>query len=219
MSKTLIISGGELETEFVLTFFKGNTFDYIIGADRGARFLMEQGIKPTHVVGDFDSSGTGVLEYFREQPDVQIQIFQPEKDLTDTYIAVEKALELCSSEIWILGANGTRADHLLANIRTLTLPARRGVKCYLLDAFNRMHIAARSLTILREDQYGQYVSLFAIGGPVEGLTLKGFKYPLNNYKMTGEDPIGVSNEIVEKKAQIFFDKGLLLVAETRDKSG
>lgn len=214
----MIISGGELECEFVLAFFKEHTFEYIIGADRGARFLMEQGVKPTHVVGDFDSSGAEVPEYFRGQPDVEIQAFRPEKDLTDTHIAVLKALDLGSTEIWILGANGSRADHLLANIRTLTLPAKRGVKCYLLDAGNRMHIAAGSLSILREEQYGQYVSLFAIGAPVKGLTLQGFKYPLTNYEMTGEDPIGVSNEIVEKKAQIAFTEGLLLVAETRDKS-
>ena len=51
---------------------------------------------------------------------------------------------------------------------------------------------------------------------VEGLTLRGFAYPLTDYTMGGYNSIGISNEITEKKATITMEKGTLLLIESRD---
>ena len=58
---------------------------------------------------------------------------------------------------------------------------------------------------------------FAAGETVEGLTLKGFKYPLDHYRLT-TDNCGrtVSNEIQEEKAKILYEKGSLLMIMSRD---
>lgn len=52
---------------------------------------------------------------------------------------------------------------------------------------------------------------------VEGLTLTGFKYPLQDYTMTNFDGIGVSNEIEADTAVAEFRSGLVLMIMSRDK--
>ena len=50
-----------------------------------------------------------------------------------------------------------------------------------------------------------------------GLTLKGFKYPLNGYRLSMKDSgLTVSNEIVEDTAQITYDSGNLVMIMSRD---
>lgn len=216
MKKTVIVSGGSLDETFVLAFLRAHTFEYKIGVDHGIEFLKEHGLIPTHIVGDFDSAKAEALAYFQENPAIQITRCQPEKDLTDTQIAVEKALELGSQEIWILGGTGTRIDHMLANIRILNCAKKEGVPCFLVDKNNKIYLAQEHTKIEKAKQFGKYISLLALGGPVSGITLRGFKYPLTDYHMTGVDPIGVSNEILADIADISFTSGTLLVVESRD---
>ena len=69
----------------------------------------------------------------------------------------------------------------------------------------------------KEEQFGKYVSFFSVGGDVTGLSLKGFKYPLNRYHLTVEDSgLTVSNEITEKTAEITYDSGQLLMIMSGD---
>ena len=69
----------------------------------------------------------------------------------------------------------------------------------------------------RSEQFGKYVSFFSIGGDVPGLTLKGFKYPLNRHYLTASDSgLTVSNEIVAEEAVVEFEKGTLLMLMTGD---
>lgn len=212
----VIISGGRIDSELVLTFLKEHQITFLIAADRGIEFLQTAGLVPTHIVGDFDSTGPEALAHFRENKNIEIRTFQPEKDFTDTRIAVELAIELGSGEIWIYGGTGTRLDHVLANVRVLTIPARRKIPCYLVDPHNRIRVLTETIKLSKTEQFGKYVSLFAVGQTVEGLTLEGFKFPLNHYKMTANDSIGVSNEIIGEIAQISFKSGMILMAESID---
>lgn len=216
MDTAVIFSGGDIDHDFALAFLKNKKARYVIGADRGIHFLRKRGIVPTHIVGDFDSSAEEDLEYFKRNTDAPVHVFQPEKDVTDTQIAVDLAVSLNSSEIYIFGGMGCRVDHLLANVRILAIPRKKGIPCYLLDPCNRIRVIDKPLRLTRKDCFGKYVSLFAMGEQVTGLTLMGFKYPLSDYTMSGEDPLGVSNEIVGEKAEISFKTGMLIVAESRD---
>ncbi len=51
---------------------------------------------------------------------------------------------------------------------------------------------------------GWKLSLFAYGGPVEGLTLEQVQYPLTQATLTTDNPVGVSNEFGNKPAKIGF---------------
>lgn len=244
MKTAVIISGGNIEEDFALRFLQEKKVDYVIAADRGLRFLKEHGIKPTHIVGDFDSlsaeegqdtsgcaansinqergqskkdSGNwNILEAYEDDPEVIIRKFRPEKDWTDTEIAAELALELGCTSMDILGATGTRLDHVMGNFQLLALILEKGGEGCLADPYNKIYMKDRPFQLKRREQWGKYVSLFAYGGDVTGLTLRGMKYPLNQFTLGSVGTRGVSNEIVDETADISFAGGKLLVMETRD---
>ena len=56
-----------------------------------------------------------------------------------------------------------------------------------------------------------YISLFALGSKVCGLTISGLKYTLENAELTSDFPLGVSNEFTGKPASVSFACGSLLV--------
>ena len=51
---------------------------------------------------------------------------------------------------------------------------------------------------------------------VEGITITGMKYPLENYTLTIGNSLGVSNEQIEKTAKIKVKDGILIVIKSRD---
>ena len=216
MKTAVIISGGSLDPDFALAFLREEKPELLIGADRGICFLKEKGIHPTHIVGDFDSASGEALEYFKQFPEIPIRTFNPVKDFTDTAIAMELAMEEGADRIYILGGTGTRLDHVVANIKLLSHALERKKECILMDAHNRIRLIDQPLTIDKKKQYGKYVSLFAFGGQVKGLTLRGFFYPLTEYDMEAENPLGVSNEITAENGEISFSSGKLLVMESKD---
>ena len=117
--KTCIIAGGMLEREFVLRFMGEQKFDIILAADRGLEFCNEENIRPTYILGDFDSLKDGVLEKYRQENQVPIREFNPVKDNTDMDLALQQAIILGSSEIYILGGTGGRLDHFFSTVQNL----------------------------------------------------------------------------------------------------
>ena len=63
--KTLIITGGSIESDFALSFLKKIEVDYMIGVDKGLQFCYEQQIMPDYIVGDFDSLPQEILTWFK----------------------------------------------------------------------------------------------------------------------------------------------------------
>lgn len=216
--RTLIVSGGEIEREFGMEVVRRGEWEYVIGVDGGVRFCYEQGILPDRIVGDFDTLDRGILEWYREHTGVEIREFNPVKDATDTQIAVELALELGSDKIVVLGGTGTRLDHVLGNVQTLYLALERGVRCWILDRHNRIQLIRGRHVIRKSEQYGTYFSLIPLTTRVQGVTLRGAKYPLDRHEFTvlGTGSLGVSNEIVGDEVEILMESGVMILIESRD---
>lgn len=216
MKKVLIVSGGKIEEPFAVEYIKKEKFDFIIAADSGIEFLYRHQLKPDILVGDFDSADKKTVDYYKQDATVELREFKPEKDDTDTEIAVLLAIEKGAEEVHILGATGSRLDHMIANVSLLGLFLERQIPAYLVDAQNRVRLINRRMVLKKADQYGDYVSLLPFMGKVYGITLKGFKYLLTDYTMDSYHSIGISNEIVEKEAVITLTEGILLVVESKD---
>lgn len=213
--KTIILNGGNIEDDFALPFMQKETYDYVIAVDKGLEFCYRAGIRPDEMLGDFDSASPEIRKYFEEQ-EIPVQLYKPEKDQTDMENAMRLALKRGSSEILVLGATGTRMDHVLGSIYDLKIALEANVPCALLDAHNRIRMINNSLTIRKAEQYGKYVSLLPFAGRVEKLSLEGFYYPLHEYQMQAADGIGISNEIVDEEAKICMEYGTLIVVESKD---
>lgn len=214
---TILLCGGHMDDPFVRDCIEDISPDCIIGIDRGLEFCYRNQIVPQYILGDFDSIRPEVIGWYREQKEIPIREYKPEKDATDTRMGLELALKLGSDRIFLLGATGGRLDHYMGNLQSLVVPAMAGKEAWILDEQNAMTVLSRSRTIKKECAFGKYISFFSMGDEVRGITLSGFKYPLKDYDMTNFDGIGVSNELAEDTALVEFRQGFLLMVMSKDK--
>lgn len=212
----VIVSGGSIEEAFTTDFIKEKMPQYLIGVDRGLEFLYRSQMIPTHIVGDFDSVDKGVIAYYQENTDIPIRKFNPVKDASDTEIAVRLAIELGAVEIWLLGATGTRLDHVMANIQTLKIAHDAGVQAYIQDTHNRISIISGEKRLKRSQAFGKYFSVFPLGSIVKDFSIKGAKYPLTGHALCPYDSLCVSNQFAAEEVMISFPEGFVILMETRD---
>jgi thiamine pyrophosphokinase len=212
VTKALIVSGGTVSVPLLESVYTGK--EYVIGVDKGLEALDKTKIVPDLIIGDFDSANEYIRQKYMDSPNA-VKL-NPMKDLTDTHAAIEKAVELKPENITILGASGSRIDHLLGNISAMLLPVQSGIDCILLDEHNRIRLIEKSCVIRKSEQYGQYISLMPFGERACGITLKGFVYGLDNAVLSLGETIGISNELREEEGLITVEEGYLLVMETKD---
>lgn len=194
---------------------KNTKYSMLIAADSGLAVADRLNLPLDFIVGDFDSVNEQILQKYKEQS-TPIETFPAEKDKTDTQIALELALMHSPTAIDIVGATGNRLDHVLANFHLLLLPTLVGIPACILDSCNKIYLKKESFIINKRKQYGNYVSLMPFTEKVSGLTLKGFKYPLNHVTLPAGSSLGISNQIVEENARVELSEGILIVIESRD---
>ena len=242
MIDTIIVSGGDIQSDFALYFLKKNIEKAgrenirLIAADRGLEFFLDYLILPDVVIGDFDSLSEdgknflemqnedipygGMLEWKLQKGEgkvVEVVRLRPEKDDSDTQSAMNYAIQNGAKEIVILGVTGNRVDHLMANFGLLILAQKQDTEVALADRYNYMKLIPSGTILKKAEQFGKYVSFFPLGGDVTGLTLEGFKYPLDKYHLTtAVSGLTVSNEISEEYAKVTYESGTLLMIMSRD---
>lgn len=214
-NKILIATGGLIDLEFLSSLALKEQYSLIIAADKGLLALDRLGILPDLILGDFDSAGTDILDKYRKKS-IPVNIYPPQKDMTDTQIALEWALLQNPSVIDIVGATGTRMDHTMANIGLLLMALQKQADARLLDPNNKIYLKNKSFIIKKDRQHGEFISLLPFSYQVKGLKLHGFKYPLDGITLTLGSSLGISNELLEDEGNVEFEEGILLVFESKD---
>ena len=185
--------------------------DYVIAADRGFDSLMAYGVTPDLAVGDFDSLG-----HTPNHPNV-IRL-PAEKDDTDMVYALRKGLELGYRHFILLGGVGGRLEHTLGNLQLLDWLALHGAQGFLAGEKTAATCIRDGEMIAFPPSMTGYLSIFCNSGRAERVCLTGLKYPLTDYTLTGDFPLGVSNQFLGEEARVSVEKGsLILVWE--DKGG
>ena len=205
--RVIIFSNGRIgDVNFYRKIIKKN--DLIICADGGLKFAKKLGLKPDALIGDFDSlKEKEILE--AERRGARILKFTPEKDKTDTQLALEYAISSGAKEIIMLGSLGGRIDHLLANLHLLKLGTEKGVEIRVVDENNEIRLIDSAITF--KTKRGETLSLLPFSDKVTGIYTEGLKYSLENGTMVSGNPYGVSNVAVSSKVRIKIRSGLLLV--------
>ena len=214
----LIITGGKLDLAFAGQFLQQEKIDCVVSVDGGLEKTRILGLTPNAIVGDFDTVDPEILELYRKNPSVLWDIHKPEKDETDTELAINTAIKLGCGKLLILGATGRRLDHELSNLHLLKLCLDCQVEAYLYDEYNKAYLLSHGKTFRKGEIFGTYVSFIPLTEKVQGITLKGFKYPLNskNISIGVEAGLCVSNELVQEEASIEFESGILICVESKD---
>ncbi|MEG1782834.1 MAG: thiamine diphosphokinase [Oscillospiraceae bacterium] len=183
--------------------------DFIICADRGWLNAKSQGVKADMIVGDFDSSQKPQGE------SAQLTVLPIEKDDTDTYYIARYILENHFTDVLMCGVTGgKRIEHTIANIQTLIFFAQNNINATIMDGYSTI-IAIQNGKIKLPAMADKFFSIFSMGDCAQGVSVKGAKYPLNNYTMLNSYPVGVSNEFADDEVEISVDKGCLLLIITQ----
>lgn len=212
----VIISGGHIDDVFAIEWLQKNKYDKLIAADSGVNFLHRNGIVPNIIAGDFDSAALDSMTHFQDMNDVQFIKLNPIKDDTDTEFVIREAMRRGATEITILGATGTRLDHVMANVYLLGIGLEAGIAIELVDKHNRIRMIEDSLVLAKNEQFGEFLSVLPVKGDAKGVSLEGMKYPLKDADLNSFSSLGVSNEIIDEVAKISVKQGILLVIESRD---
>ena len=202
MKRCVIVGGADISNyDRINSIISGE--DYIIFCDSGLKHMHKLAIKPSLIVGDFDSHENPHL-------DIETIVLPCEKDDTDTVFAVKEAIKRGYKEFLLIGVIGARLDHTLGNVYILELLDELGLNGRIIDDYSEMELVSQEPAYI-EDSYA-YFSLINITGIAKGITIDNAKYPLKDGEIKCGYQYGVSNEVLMgQKAMVIVDEGKLLL--------
>jgi thiamine pyrophosphokinase len=187
----------------------------VIAADGGALKAVALGLRLQVVVGDADSLSSADADRLRADG-VEVLVFPPDKDESDTELAVREALHRGAERLVIVGAfGGRRFEHALANVLLLTLPELRGRDVCLADGASVLRVLFGGERLEITGQPGDYVSLLPLTEEAAGVTTEGLAYPLLGATLSQGPARGLSNELSGVRASVSLDAGRLAVIHTQ----
>jgi thiamine pyrophosphokinase len=216
VSDALILADGDVPSRARLdAVWPGwdSTIGLVVAADGGARHAPALDVTLDRWVGDGDSLDGPALAALAAAG-VPLERARPDKDETDTELAILAALRLGAEGVVILGALGGRIDHALANIGLLSMPALVGRSAVILDAGSRLSLLVGPGTAALVGRRGDLVSLLPVGDAVEGVTTSGLVYPLDDEPLPAGTPRGLSNVVATDAASVRLRRGRLLIVES-----
>ena len=181
--------------------------EYIIAVDGGYDYAKELNLKVDYFVGDLDSSNLNKDEIEK----IDHNFYKSEKDETDFELALKYIFEHYREEdkIIVYNATGGRLDHYEGALRLVKKYYKYDI--VLKDDLNEIFVLdfwKNNSYKLKKDEY-QYISFFNVYENTR-ITLKGFKYELDDYSMFFNDYLCISNEIIEEGI-VSSNKNLIVV--------
>ena len=191
---------------------------FIIGVDRGSLLLEELNLTPDLAVGDFDSlKKEELLRINQTVSDIRYSV--PEKDLTDTELALHYAFDdYCVDSLSLIGATGGRLDHFLTNLFMLLKPEFRqyAEKVQIIDQQNYISFLKPGKHAVKRIENYTYFGVAPLN-EVEELNISNAKYNLAGYSNT--NPVSLSsNEFLpdQDTFNVSFKKGVIAIIQSRD---
>ena len=203
MKITYLFLNGELKgnKKFYLNFIKNHKGD-IYCADGGANICYELDLIPKEIYGDLDSIQNEVKEFYQEK-NVKFIKFQVEKDYTDSELVLNE-IQNKYDVIYCIAGLGGSIDHELTNINLL---AKYKNLIFISEKERLFKIDSKYEF---NDMINTKISFVIFSDRVKGLTLKGFKYDIENLDIKKGEARCISNIIVKNKANLLIKSGSLL---------
>lgn len=207
-----IVAGGSKDNiPDLLEVAKENPNSIWIGVDAGTLTILESGLTPNFVIGDFDSVTEVEFENIRKY---EMLKFSSEKDQSDLELALDWAILNDQDPIVIFGATGNRLDHELVNIMLLTKYSEKR-EIWVKDKKNELTVLfSGKHELIRNNM--KYISFISLDERLQKVSFTGLKYPLDDSEILRNSTLGLSNEFVAPVCTILFETGICLVVRSSD---
>ncbi len=209
---TILLGGALRLTDRLERAVAGSRF---IAADGGMRHAAALRVRPELWVGDFDSTDGALLELF---PDVPRQPYPVAKNETDGEIATAEAIARGATRLIFVGAlGGERSDHALQHLFHAVSLAEQGLDVLLTSGDEEaVPLLAGSLSL--DLPKGSLFSIVGVSA-LEGLDIRGARYPLDRFSLPFGSSRTVSN-VAEGPVDIHLRRGqAIMLARPYDLSG
>ncbi len=215
MQTICIVSGGP---EHLLPHEMESENAFYIGVDEGVLYLQKRNIVPQAAFGDFDSITSEDVTRLQDMK-MKIFTFEREKDMTDLELALRWSLKQNPEKIILYGATGGRLDHELINFQMLKAGLDSQIPIEIVDRDNIILMKGPGTYTIESIQDFPYVSFLPFSPIVTGVTLSGFRYPLDHATVEWGSTLCISNELVTKKGTYSFDSGIIMMIRSKDRDG
>ena len=180
--------------------------------DRGINICRTLSRLPSHLIGDGDSAELFSWIWAKTEG-TQIHSFPPEKDFTDTELALQIAAEQFTRPLVILTATfGGRLDHLMS---TAAVAAHAAISCVLADERETLFYlrAGEELTVTCESA-PRAISLLPFTEECTGVTTHRLYWELQNACLKSRASLAISNKLAPeyrggKKFTVSIKTGVL----------
>jgi len=209
MHAIIFINGTYDDLSFYENYLKSHPSATVIGVDGGTNYLHLLNKTPDYIMGDLDSIDQDLLNQYQTSG-VTIAQYPCQKDETDTELAVQYCIQEKYTKVTLLGALGTRFDHSFGNLYLLNCLLKAGIEAQIVNEYNQIQLTNQVLKL--QEKPGTTLSIMAFTDEAKGVTLKGFKYPVEAGTMNHYQPgYGISNVAVSAKQTICVEEGILLI--------
>jgi len=176
----------------------------VIAVDGGLSFLLQNHITPDLFIGDADSAASSDIDRLR-QTSCEVLIFSQSKDEIDAELAIEEAKRRGFNFISIRGWRGDRIDMILALLYIMGSHDDENTQIVAVSSGLEMGIVASHKRL--ESIPGEKWSVLPLFGDADGVTLKGFRYEIDNRRMMPSKPYGISNVAKSSPVSISVSQG------------
>ncbi|WP_058307860.1 thiamine diphosphokinase [Gracilibacillus massiliensis] len=208
-----IVAGGPQAALADLAIYTDKV-DLWIGADLGASYLLDQNITIDIAIGDFDSIDDNIKNKIKKSTSIYKE-YPVEKNETDLELAIETALTYKPDSILLFGVTAGRLDHELANIQLLYRLIDRNTKAVIIDCQNEISMYKPGTYQVTTNK-NQQISFLPFSPKVQGLTLKGFYYPLSNETISWGSTRCISNHLIKQHGTFLFNLGILIMIKSTE---
>ena len=209
MTVAIVVIGGSPPDPRCLQ--RESRVDHVVCADSGFDHALDLGIAVDLLVGDLDSISERGRK-IAESRGVEIVEVSPDKDLTDTELALVTAASRGATRITLVSGGGDRLDHLLGVMAALAHDELGGLE--RVEAWigrDRLVVVRPDRPIALDLEPGSLVSLIPLTGPVHGVRTSGLQWPLDGETLRADRARGVSNRAVAHDASVTIESGVLAV--------
>jgi thiamine pyrophosphokinase len=183
---------------------------FVIAADSGLDHALALGFHADLLVGDLDSVDPAALRTAYDRGTI-VERHPEQKDSTDLELALDAAVAHDVRRVTVVGGNGGRLDHLIANALLLAAPRFATLEIDALLPPARVAVVRRTVTLL--GSLSELCTLVPVGGPADGVRTSGLHFPLDGERLEPGSTRGVSNVFVETTATVTLDSGILLAIQ------